>query len=399
MVTLSVVGGFYVERCIEPQWNEIFGSGGRAAAAVAGAGTPVRFHTYVADRHLNDAQAFATQWDIELIRSPSDRMVAFDYFHPLSTPGISPVPGRLESLPPIRVEGEVVLRFGMLEGDAIVKADRVVYDPQSAFSTPRFTDNGSQANHLALVLNRVEATTMSGESDPVKAAEKLLRSGAAEAVIIKRGAHGALVATNASQSLIPAYQSDWVWKIGSGDVFSAVFAYYWGVQNLEPAAAAELASRATAHYAGTRHLPVPGKSHLENMSLTPTKFGKGLVYLAGPFFDMGQRWLIEEAKADLEAMGVEVFSPIHEVGPGPAEVIAAADLEGLERSSAVLAIVSGMDPGTVFEIGYATKMGIPIVALAQNVKPEDVKMIAGSGAIITSDYCTAIYKTSWCLPA
>src|SRR3546814_15505823 len=83
-------------------------------------------------------------------------MVAFDYFHPLSTPGISPVPGRLEPLPPIHVEGEVVLRFGMLEGDAIVKADRAVYDPQSAFSTPRFTDNGSQANHLAIVLNRVE---------------------------------------------------------------------------------------------------------------------------------------------------------------------------------------------------------------------------------------------------
>src|SRR3546814_3106513 len=114
--------------------------------------------------------------------------------------------------------------------------------------------------------------------------------------------------------------------------------------------------------------------------------GRGLVYLAGPFFDIGQRWVIEEAKADLEAMGVEVFSPIHEVGPGPAEVIAAADLEGLERSSVVLAIVNGMDPGTIFEIGYATKMGIPVVALAQNVKAEDVKMIAGTGAIVTSAY-------------
>src|SRR3546814_19974745 len=94
-------------------------------------------------------------------------MVAFDYFHPLSTPGISPVPGRLEPLPPIHVEGEVVLRFGMLEGDAIVKADRAVYDPQSAFSTPRFTDNGSQANHLAIVPNRVEDSTLPGERDQI----------------------------------------------------------------------------------------------------------------------------------------------------------------------------------------------------------------------------------------
>src|SRR3546814_6653305 len=151
----------------------------------------------------------------------------------------------------------------MLEGDAIVKADRAVYDPQSAFSTPRFTDNGSQANHLAIVLNRVEASTMSGESDPVKAADKLLQSGAAEAVIIKRGALGALVATKAGQSQVSAYQSDWIWKIGSGDVFSAVFTYYWGVQKLEHVAAEATASRHEAHYAGTRHLQVPGRANLK----------------------------------------------------------------------------------------------------------------------------------------
>src|SRR3546814_12496206 len=97
----------------------------------------------------------------------------------------------------------------------------------------------------------------------LKAADKLLQSGAAEAVIIKRGALGALVATNAGQSQVSAYQSDWIWKIGSGDVFSAVFTYYWGVQKLEPVAAAELASRAAAHYAGTRHLPVPGSARSE----------------------------------------------------------------------------------------------------------------------------------------
>src|SRR3546814_7010830 len=101
MAMLSIVGGFYIERCIEPQWDEIFGSGGRAAAAITSTGVSVRFHTYVTDSHLNDAQEFVAQRDVELIRSPSDRMVAFDYLHPLSTPGISPVPGRLEPLPPI----------------------------------------------------------------------------------------------------------------------------------------------------------------------------------------------------------------------------------------------------------------------------------------------------------
>src|SRR3546814_8104813 len=50
MAMLSIVGGFYIERCIEPQWDEIFGSGGRAAAAITSTGVSVRFHTYVTDR-------------------------------------------------------------------------------------------------------------------------------------------------------------------------------------------------------------------------------------------------------------------------------------------------------------------------------------------------------------
>ena len=32
---------------------------------------------------------------------------------------------------PIQVSGEVLLRYGMLEGDAIIEAHTAVYDPQS----------------------------------------------------------------------------------------------------------------------------------------------------------------------------------------------------------------------------------------------------------------------------
>lgn len=33
----TIVGGVYVERCIEPPWNEVFGSAGRAAMALSDA--------------------------------------------------------------------------------------------------------------------------------------------------------------------------------------------------------------------------------------------------------------------------------------------------------------------------------------------------------------------------
>jgi nucleoside 2-deoxyribosyltransferase len=56
-----------------------------------------------------------------------------------------------------------------------------------------------------------------------------------------------------------------------------------------------------------------------------------------------------------------------------------------------------MDPGTVFEVGYAKKMGIPVVALAENEREEDLKMMAGSGMTITDDFVTAIYRSVWCL--
>lgn len=395
MSMLSIAGGFYLERCIEPQWNELFGSGGRAAAAVAGQGTHIRLHTYVWDKYRKDAQRFADDRGVELIAAVSDRLVSFNYFHPLSTPVISPAPGRLGSLPPIKVEGPVVLRFGMLEGDAVVTAERAVYDPQSAFVTPPFSENGSRADHLALVLNRGEALRMAGEKTVEKAADALLGDRSVEAVIIKQGSLGALVATKTGRSRVPAYVSDSVWKIGSGDVFSAMFAHYWGVKKAEPQAAAELASRATAHYVETRHLPAPSQAELVEIPFTAAEPMRGKVYLAGPFFDIGQRWLIEEAKADLESMGVKVFSPIHDVGLGTADRVAEADLSGLAQCSVVLAILNGMDPGTIFEVGYATKMRIPVVALAQNVKEEDMKMIVGSGATVVFDYCTAIYKTIW----
>lgn len=102
-------------------------------------------------------------------------------------------------------------------------------------------------------------------------------------------------------------------------------------------------------------------------------------------------------RTQLLSMGVPVFSPLHDVGEGPGEIVAPLDLKGLDDCQAVLAVLNGSDAGTIFEIGYAVARGIPVVALAQNMRPEDVKMPAGSGCRIVGDVVSAIYHSVWAL--
>lgn len=78
--------------------------------------------------------------------------------------------------------------------------------------------------------------------------------------------------------------------------------------------------------------------------------------------------------------------------------MAPLDLAGLDDCQVVLAILNGSDTGTVFEVGYAVAKGIPVVGLAQNMRPEDLKMAIGSGCTIVGDLASAIYQAVWALP-
>ena len=391
---IIVAGGVYAEHCIEPFWDDVYGSAGRAAAAISRA-APVELHTYRAEPLADGIDNLARVYGID-IRGPEVQTgVSFSYMHSLAVPRIVPRPDAVERQPAFSVEGDVVLRFGMLEGDAIVRARRAVYDPQSAFGPTAFSANGSTADALALVLNRSEARKLTGEADPNRALRRLFDVEGAAVVVLKLGGHGAMIATPKGVEQVPAYRSDRVFKIGSGDVFSGAFALFWGHEGREPAEAADLASRAVSYYCGSRALPLPSADELLALNLEPVKPGDGLVYLASPFFDLGQRWMVEEVRSLLLEMGVKLFSPLHDVGPGPGAIVAAKDLAGLDAASAVLAILNGADVGTVFEVGYAVAKGLPVVALAQNMRAEDLKMIEGSGCTVVEDLVSAIYHVVW----
>lgn len=391
---IEVVGGVYLERCLEPAWNELYGSAGRAAAALASVSDKVRLHTLMHRDLARQFKAVAESFGFDWEAKSSEQIIGFAYTHCLSTPFITPREIRQE--PELSVEGDVVLRFGMIESSAVVHGNRVVYDPQAAEAPKPFLENGSTAKHLAVVVNGYELRCLTGKEDPEKGARKLLADGA-EVVIVKQASRGCLVVRNDQVQTVPAYRTGFVWSIGSGDIFAAAFSHYWGELNMDPVEAADLASRSTALFCGNRSHSLLPKEELRQMELEalPLPGGRRRVYLASPFFNLTQRWLVEEARSQLLAQGLEVFSPLHEIGPGPAEVVAKADLKGLKDCDRLLALVDGGDVGTIFEVGYATANEIPVVAFSQNTPTEDLKMLSGTDCLIVDDFVTAIYMTSW----
>lgn len=385
---MIVAGGSYMEICLRPEWRRLFGSGLRAACAVAPLSAGTQLHTYGFEGWADDIRHSAAAFGAVANVHPVADAISFSYDHPLSPARRHPAAAVRN--PSIVVQGAAVLRFGFVEGDAVVEGERVVYDPQSSDISDAFGANGSRAKHLALVLNEAEAGIVGGSID----VEGLMRRHRADVAVVKRGPWGATVHEPGKGAVeVPIYRSGSVFKIGSGDVFSAAFALFWAERGLDPAAAADSASRCVARFVDGHLLPLSEPDEdLEAVRVVRS----GSVYLAGPFFDLAQRWMIEEAYRTLMDHGMEVFSPLHEVGTGlPAEVIARADLQGLRGSSKVLALLDGADPGTLFEVGYARALDIPVVALAERFEGENLTMIAGSGCDVVRDFATAIYRVLW----
>jgi nucleoside 2-deoxyribosyltransferase len=405
--TISVVGGAYGEECAFPRVKVFRGSGGRASSFLASVGCDVTFHTRVgAELHEHFMSiARALNYSLEARDKPQD--IWFRYRHPLGKPDIinSSQEDCIDNT--WVVNGENLLVFGMLEGRPKVKAKKAVFDPQDGSNAQTFESNGSVADSLAIVLSYSEGVAITNEKKPSKMAEYLLQNSPnAEVVIVKCGPQGALVATHSSSSWISSFPTSKVYKVGSGDIFTAAFAYMWMQRQQDPLKAAWFASLATAQYVETtvdrltpsqlEELEEKAQLQIEKPVLSqPNVIPNTQVYLAGPFFTSAQQWRIDEARESLKDMGFSVFSPIHDVGPGGAKDVAPADIEAINTSGLMLAIMDDLDPGTIFEIGYARAKDIPVVVVAECVTEKDLTMILGSGCDVTDDFTTGIYAACW----
>jgi hypothetical protein len=404
-MNLSIVGGIYFEECIEPSWRKLYGSAGRAAASVSGRGTSISVHSTIGESDRFEAENLAADFGFDLLLSIAPSSIHFEYVHSLSAPSIKPNPQLLSNDLTLEVDADRVLRFGMLEATAKITAISAVYDPQSAFDPEPFDANGSRAEKLVIIANGYEARQITGKNERSEMCQTLLDSSGAVAVVLKEGVHGCFVALQGLPlQPVPTYPTRNVFKIGSGDVFSANFAHAWMIEGADPVEASRAASLATAHYVSRQFLPTPVALTEEDHSdflLPPLEdlgekgSGKFDVYLAGPFFNLPQRWLIEEAFKQMRDLGLRVFSPLHRIGVGPADVIAPADIEGLVDSNLVLACLDGLDPGTIFEIGYGRALRKPVLYYTTNTTEESLKMMDGTGCLGFSDFASALYAAGW----
>ena len=403
---IGVVGGSYEEECAFPRRRIFRGSGGRAAALLSSLDVQTDLHTVIGSAHSAQAESLASHLGYVLRPTASDQSVWFRYRFPLGRPELYPPQPIVQNQSQVTTEQALV--FGMVEGRPKVIAKRAVYDPQDGSKSRHFEDNGSSADVLAQVVSWSEGRALTGFKDPKDIAAALLARPSTSVAIIKCGPQGALVATHLNQAWVHSFPTKNVYKIGSGDVFSASFAYGWMCLQQAPVAAAWFASRCVAHYVEhgvdrlneklvATFISEANAAHAKHGAGERRFIPEGQIYLAGPFFNVGQQWVIDETRGALQDMGFRVFSPIHKVGEGLADDIAGADLKALNESLVVLAILDGGDPGTLFEVGYARARGIPVVAVAEDVPPSALTMLEGSDCDVVQDLTSAIYRTCWTL--
>lgn len=371
MTPLVIAGGCYFETCEAPSWRAVYGSGGRAAHALVGR-TPVTLHTYFPQgRNAELYPLVSAGVDVRAADCPT--ALAFAYFHPLSDPVLAPERSTIARQPPLHVEGQAVLRFGMVEGDAVVTGDRVVYDPQSVGDFAPFASNGSSASALALVLNADEVRAATKRDDINAAAASLLAT-EASVVIVKAGVHGAVVHSRECESiLVPPYWSDSVFKIGTGDVFSATFAYAWGQLGQSAVEAAHAASRSVSIYAASRSLPLPALIALpEGLAVHARE--DGLVQLVGSTARLADRWLFEEAAWRLEQLGARVrrLDALGAIQAGGACLLLADQITREELD----AIIAPAGPASVVILSEGEVVNTP-------------------GILQTADFATALYWACW----
>ena len=371
-----MAGGTYIEECVAPPSLSLLGSGGRAALALADL-EPVVLHTF----HPDPADILANFGLGSVVHRSASR-IRFRYLHPLARPDFSY--DLREKVPPVRLTAPKALRFGCLEGDFQVDAQEAVYDPQGGGAP--FRANGSSARKLAVILNEWEARDITGLAEPVAAARALMDADGAEVVVLKRGPSGALVLDREHEHPlpVPAFRTAVVGKIGSGDVFSAMFCHYWLTRGLVAAHAAELASRQVADYVATRVLPRPAEPPAMD-AVSPGSSPPRVMVVADTETTAGL-WLAAEAAEVLADLGATRVDAPPSYGMG--------GMQALADTCDVVLVLPGTAAGKAVGVARSVcVLGIPCVVFSE--LPEVSDALTGTGATVLADFAASLYSAFW----
>ncbi len=349
----------------------------------------------------------ACEDDLELCRGVLDsttvkatarqRTIEFAYDTPLSPPHVVIDPAdRWVEMPTIQAEDAVV--FGMVEARPVVHTKRAIVDPQHSMSLDDICSTVS-ASELVVVANRQETHKLTGHRDLRSAARLIQDRTGAIAVVIKCGAHGALVlvADNATQG-VPAYATEEVSPIGSGDVFTAALAAHY-FEHGDLYESAHAASKRTAAYAWKSQLGLIDLADLARPLPTPTRRSvqePPMVYVAGSFENPEQRWSVDTIASGIADIGGRPLSPLRDFGPkGDPRETAEKDLDALDACDAVVLLADVARTGPFFEAGWAACIGLPIIVVSSDKDETRFTMLRGTGATVVSDLPTAAYKSVW----
>lgn len=270
---MIIAGGTYLERCQYPKWERLFGSGMRAAIAASGLSEGTVLHTYVPDIWKSDVEATLSSFGIVGELVPTRHELIFEYLDTLQKTFIPDMPDHTEQEKSLTLNGDVVLRFGFMEGTAKVEGRTVVYDPQNSYA--KFHANGSTADRLAMILSEEELLGFGGLGDAPRtddnlaaAAQNVFESKPAPQIILTKDRLGGLQLFFGGPPIsIESYAAESYFRIGVGDVLAAAFAHAWGELGMEPLEAADFAARSIAYFIEDARLPLlppPQLSDLRN---------------------------------------------------------------------------------------------------------------------------------------
>lgn len=100
-----------------------------------------------------------------------------------------------------------------------------------------------------------------------------------------------------------------------------------------------------------------------------------MIYIASPFFNKEQLHFVRRIEDTLDAFERDFFSPrmegvIKDMTADEKKLrmreIFDSNIQHILDSDIVVAVIDDRDPGTMFEIGYANALGIPIITLTQH---------------------------------
>lgn len=393
---INVIGGIYREIDYDDISVEIYGSGFRGVKFLLENKCNIRFHTAGNQDimfYLRENQKVYDNFSFNCYEY--NEIITFKYSFSLDQPTIFPNLLNIAKVNPINVISENIIAFGMLEAEYLITGSKIVYDPQTSIKPNKFSEIGT-ADELVYILNRDEAVSIASTTRIDEIKNYFFNKENVKAFIIKDGPFGAILYLKESEVRIPSYITNNVQKIGSGDIFTSSFGYYWMEKCLSIEESAIYASKSTAIYCDKKvYVDTTSLNDFEYEEYEVRDLTEKQVYLASPFFTISELILVDKIRSAFMSFGIKVFSPFHDIGLGDDITIAKKDFEGIEQSDIIFCVLDYFDSGTLIESGYALAKEKKIIGYHRTCDENKLLMLQPAKINYFNHLTTAIYHTIW----